>query len=85
LSVDELDLERGRLDFAQLSGLVAAFEISPPCVVVETEEGREIRITARRDLSTGWYVSEYERRSSKTSSRSDGNSSALNGQIGCRA
>jgi hypothetical protein len=60
--VDELDLEQGRLDFAQLGSLVAAFEVGPQCVVVETEEGREIRITARRDLSTGRYVSEYERR-----------------------
>lgn len=41
---------------------MAAFEVGPQCVVVETEEGREIRITARRDLSTGKYVSEYERR-----------------------
>ena len=43
-------------------GLVAVYEVSPQCVVLETEEGREVRITARRDLSTGMYVSEYERR-----------------------
>jgi hypothetical protein len=60
--VDELDLGVGRLDFAQLNSVVAAYEVSPQCVVVATEEGREIRITARRDLSTGKYVSEYERR-----------------------
>jgi hypothetical protein len=64
LRLDELDREQGGLDFAPLDGLVAAYEISPQCVVVETREGREIRITARRDLSTGKYVSEYERRGS---------------------
>ncbi len=66
LRLHEFDLKEGRLDFAQLGGLVAAYEISPQCVVVATAEGREIRITARRDLSTGKYVSEYERRGSLT-------------------
>jgi len=51
-----------KLDVARLSGLAAAYEVSPQCVVVETEDGRHVRITARRDLSTGLYVSEYERR-----------------------
>ena len=64
LRLHEFDLKQGRLDFAQLGGLVAAYEISPQCVVIETGEGREIRITARRDLSTGEYVSDYERRGS---------------------
>ena len=67
LRLHEFDPKQGRLDFAHLGGLVAAYEISPQCVVVETGEGREIRITARRDLSTGKYVSEYERRGSLTS------------------
>jgi len=70
LRLHELDLKQAGLDFAQLGGLVAAYEISPQCVVVETGEGREIRITARRDLSTGKYVSEYERRGSLTSNGS---------------
>jgi len=60
----EFDLKEGGLDFARLDGIVAAYEISPQCVVVETVEGREIRITARRDLTTGEYVSDYERRGS---------------------
>ncbi len=70
LRLHEFDLRQGGLDFAQLGGLVAAYEISPQCVVVETGEGREIRITARRDLSTGKYVSEYERRGSLSSNGS---------------
>jgi hypothetical protein len=69
LRLHEFDSE-GRFDFSELGGLVAAYEVSPQCVVVETTEGREIRITVRRDLSTGKYVSEYERRGPLTS---DGN------------
>jgi hypothetical protein len=61
LGLHELE---GGLDFAHLDVLVAAYELSPQCVVVETGEGREIRITARRDLVTGQFVSEYERRGS---------------------
>ena len=57
----------GELDLSRLEGLVAAYEVGEHCVVVETEEGREIRITARRDVSTGKYVSEYERRTSLAS------------------
>jgi hypothetical protein len=70
LRLHEFDPEQGGLDFYLLDGLVAAYEISPQCVVVKTKEGREIRITAQRDLSTGEYVSEYERRGSVNS---DGN------------
>jgi hypothetical protein len=71
LRVHEFDSEQGRFDFTQFGGLVAAYEVNPQCVVVETTEGREIRITVRRDLMTGRYVSDYERRSLVTS---DGNS-----------
>ena len=56
----------GRLDFSLLEGLVAAYQVGPQTVVVETKEGLEVRITAKRDLSTGEFVSEYERRSSLT-------------------
>jgi hypothetical protein len=62
-----LDLQRGRVDFSVLGGIAAAYQVSPQAVVVETKEGREIRITAKRDLSTGTFVSEYERRSVVTS------------------
>ena len=58
-----LDLLSGRLDFSSVGGIAAAYQVSPQTVVVETKEGREIRITAKRDLSTGAFVSEYERRS----------------------
>jgi hypothetical protein len=62
VGLHEFDREHGGLDFARLDGLVAAYEVSPQCVIVKTREGREIQITARRDLVTGDYVSEYERR-----------------------
>jgi hypothetical protein len=62
-----LDLLHGRLDFSALGGLAAAYQVSPQTVVVETKEGREIRITAKRDLSTATFVSDYERRSVVTS------------------
>jgi hypothetical protein len=41
---------------------VAAYEVSENSVVVETDEGREVRITAWRDLGTGNFVAEFERR-----------------------
>jgi hypothetical protein len=53
------------VDWEELSGLdriVAAYEVSDPGIVVETTDGREIRITAWRDLGTAQYVSHYERR-----------------------
>jgi hypothetical protein len=66
LQVHDPDLEGAGLDLAQLDGLAAAWEICPKAVVVETREGREIRITVRRDLLSGEYVSDYERRASLT-------------------
>ena|SRR5437773_1808950 len=54
------------VDWEELSGLdriVAAYEVSDRSIVLETTDGREIRITAWRDLGTGQYVSDYERRS----------------------
>jgi hypothetical protein len=53
-------------DWEELSGLdkvVAAYEVSDRSIVVETRDKREIRITAWRDLGTGRYVADYERRS----------------------
>jgi hypothetical protein len=54
------------VDWEELSGLdriVAAYEVSDRSIVVETSDGREIRITACRDLGSGRYVADYERRS----------------------
>jgi hypothetical protein len=54
------------VDWEELSGLdriVSAYEVSDRSIVVETSDGREIRITAWRDLGSGQYVSDYERRS----------------------
>jgi hypothetical protein len=67
LRMHEFAPEQGGVDFYRLDGLKVAYEISPQCIVVETNEGREIRITVRRNLNTGEYVSEYERRGSVTS------------------
>ena len=47
-------------DGSRLPGINAAYVVGPQTVVVETEEGQEVRITARRDVSTGEYHSEYE-------------------------
>src|ERR671936_801297 len=54
------------VDWEELSGLeriVAAHEVSDRAIVLETSDGRQIRITAWRDLGTGRYVADYERRS----------------------
>ena len=54
------------VDWEELAGLdrvVRAYEVGDSSIVVDTSDGREIRITAWRDLGTGLYVSEYERRS----------------------
>ena len=53
------------LDWQELSGLeriASAYVIGDHSVVVETTDGREIRITAWHDRAAGKYVSEYERR-----------------------
>jgi hypothetical protein len=49
-------------ELAAFEKIVAAFEVGSNSLVVETCDGREIRITACRDLSTHQYVSAYERR-----------------------
>ena len=54
------------LDWQELSGLeriASAYTIGDHGVVVETTDGREIRITAWHDRARDKYVSEYERRS----------------------
>jgi hypothetical protein len=54
------------LDWEELSGLeriASAYAIGDHSVVLETTDGREIRITAWHDRAKGKYVAEYERRS----------------------
>jgi hypothetical protein len=58
------------VDWDDLSGLdkiVAIYQIGPNTVVVETNEGREVRITGWFDRSTGRYVADFERRTALTS------------------
>ena len=54
------------IDLEELSGLdriASAYAIGDHSVVVETTDGREIRITAWYDRTRNRYLSEYERRS----------------------
>jgi hypothetical protein len=54
------------LDWVELAGLdriEAAYTIGEHAVVLETTDGREIRITALYDRSRDKYVAEFERRS----------------------
>ena len=54
------------VDLADLSGLdkiVAAYGVGDDCVIVHTVDARDIRITAWRNLATGEYVADFERRS----------------------
>jgi hypothetical protein len=54
------------VDWDDLSGLdkiVAIYQVGDSCVVVETNEGREIRITAWLDRGRRQYVADFERRS----------------------
>src|SRR5919198_1000448 len=65
-SSSESAARHSSVDWQELSGLdriVSAHEVSDRAIVVETADGREIRITAWRDLGTGRYVADYERRS----------------------
>jgi hypothetical protein len=58
------------IDWDDLSGLdkiVTIYEVGSNTVVVETSEGREVRITAWFDRRTGEYVADFERRSKLTS------------------
>jgi len=49
-------------DQAGLDQVVKILALGDNVVVVELSDGREIRISAWLDLSTGKYVSEFERR-----------------------
>jgi hypothetical protein len=53
------------VDWDDLSGLdkiVAIYQVGDSTVVVETNEGREVRITAWLDRRTRQYVADFERR-----------------------
>ena len=54
-------------DLAGLDKIVAIYEVGEKSVVVETNEGREIRITAWLDRKADQYVADFERRSVVTS------------------
>ena len=54
------------VDLTDLSGLdkiVAVYGVGDDCIVVRTADARDIRITAWRNLATGEYVADFERRS----------------------
>ncbi len=54
------------VDWDDLSGLdkiVAIYQVGDSTVIVETNEGREVRITAWLDRRTRQYVADFERRS----------------------
>src|SRR5207247_10869733 len=66
LSVSEPLSGSSTLDWDELAGLdriVTAYAIGDHSVVLETTEGREIRMTAWHDRAPDEYVSDYERRS----------------------
>jgi hypothetical protein len=65
LSVSEPLSGSSTLEWVELAGLdriVTAYAIGDDSVVLETTDGREIRITAWHDRAADKYVSEYERR-----------------------
>jgi hypothetical protein len=55
-------------DHAGLDQIVKILTLGDNVAVVELSDGREIRITAWLDLSSGKYVSEFERRCSFSNS-----------------
>ena len=54
-------------EFFGLEKIVAAFQVGENSVAVETDDGRQVRITAWRDLRTGEYAADFERRGRLTS------------------
>ena len=60
------DSPSGTLDWDELAGLdriEAVYAIGEHAIVLETSDGREIRITALYDRARNTYVADYERRS----------------------
>jgi hypothetical protein len=54
-------------DLAGLDQVVKAYLIQDNMIVLELADGREVRITAWLDLSTGRYVAEFEKRTTLSS------------------
>src|SRR3954451_9593572 len=55
------------VDWDELSGLdkiAAIYQVGTDTVVVETTEGREVKITAWFDRRTGEYIADFEKRCS---------------------
>jgi hypothetical protein len=49
-------------EFFGLDKIVAGYQVGANSVVVLTDDGRQVRITAWRDLRTGEYTADFERR-----------------------
>jgi hypothetical protein len=54
-------------DLAGLDKVVTIYQVGPNVVILETNEGREVRVTAWFDRTTGQYVADFERRTALTS------------------
>jgi hypothetical protein len=72
----ERDIDDGPsyIDWADLSGLdqvVTVYGIGDSVLVVETSDGRQIRIAAWRDLRANEYVADFERRGNVKSGARD--------------
>jgi hypothetical protein len=50
-------------DLSNLDRVVAVYEVGQNSVVVDAGDGREIRITAWRNMASGEYVADFEKRS----------------------
>jgi hypothetical protein len=64
-STGELSDRWAYVDWNELSNLdriVAVYDVGENSIVVETTDGREVRISAWRNRSTGQYVADFERR-----------------------
>ncbi len=62
----DLAARESYVDWDELAGLdkiVTLYQVGANTVIVETCEGREVRITARFDRRNGQYVADFERRS----------------------
>ena len=66
----ELLMRESFVDWDELSGLdkvVTIYQVGTNTVVVDTCDGREVKITAWFDRRKGEYVADFERRSTVTS------------------
>ena len=66
----DLAARESYVDWDELSGLdkiVTIYQVGTNQIVLETNEGREVRITAWFDRRNGQYVADFERRCAVTS------------------